>query len=470
MYVRDQVFEVIVRQALAGAPWRLICAGPMKVNGITEEEIQREVDRRLEMYANCLSQSEKEQLERFHEKWQKRAENSPAHTLSCQHEISELVNQLYTVNGKQPPQILFVHSPATFAAALATLNKGLHPYKLDLAELCREQDADFESKLLERMDELKNYQSNLGANYTREFADCLQAAILRDRDFEADSKDLKCQSALIHPETRKAFRTSFRQKFTPMLNRYGLVFEMAESQIPFLEIRPDANADADPEQVFRRQRLLRSLFWGFYSDTEILANSFIQEVLKENGLNYLDTKAYEIHLSLFEKAPWYSFFENYCFVGTNPASVVRDLRLRLSNSNGPAIVFADGYKIFALNGMETPRRFLENPATLTKADIDREQNVEKRRGLIELYGTARYLNEAGAKLIHSDKFGQLFQIDIPNDESLTMVKVKNSTIEPDGTYKEYFLRVPPYIRTAHDAVAWTFNIDKAEEYSPSEES
>jgi hypothetical protein len=120
--------------------------------------------------------------------------------------------------------------------------------------------------------------------------------------------------------------------------------------------------------------------------------------------------------------------------------------------------------------METPRRFLENPETLTKADIDREENVEKRRGLIELYGTSRYLNDAGAKLIHSDKFGQLFRIEIPNDEPLTMVKVKNSTIEPDGTYKEYFLRVPPYIHTAHDAVAWTFNIDKAEEYNPSQES
>jgi hypothetical protein len=44
--VRAQVFEVIVRQGLAGAPWRYICAGPMKVNNISEEEIQAEIDRR----------------------------------------------------------------------------------------------------------------------------------------------------------------------------------------------------------------------------------------------------------------------------------------------------------------------------------------------------------------------------------------------------------------------------------------
>ncbi len=44
--VRAQVFEVIVRQALAGAPWRQICAGPMQVNSITPEEIEEEVEKR----------------------------------------------------------------------------------------------------------------------------------------------------------------------------------------------------------------------------------------------------------------------------------------------------------------------------------------------------------------------------------------------------------------------------------------
>lgn len=45
--VREQVFEVIVRQALAGAPWREICAGPMHVNNITAQEVEAEVRRRM---------------------------------------------------------------------------------------------------------------------------------------------------------------------------------------------------------------------------------------------------------------------------------------------------------------------------------------------------------------------------------------------------------------------------------------
>lgn len=46
--VRAQVFEVIVRQALAGAPWREICAGPMQVNNISPDEVEVEVKRRQE--------------------------------------------------------------------------------------------------------------------------------------------------------------------------------------------------------------------------------------------------------------------------------------------------------------------------------------------------------------------------------------------------------------------------------------
>jgi hypothetical protein len=43
--VRAQVLEVIVKQALAGAPWREICAGPMQVTGITVEEVEAELER-----------------------------------------------------------------------------------------------------------------------------------------------------------------------------------------------------------------------------------------------------------------------------------------------------------------------------------------------------------------------------------------------------------------------------------------
>ncbi len=47
--VRAQVFEVIVRQALAGTKWREICAVPMQSNNISPQEVEAEVKRRQDL-------------------------------------------------------------------------------------------------------------------------------------------------------------------------------------------------------------------------------------------------------------------------------------------------------------------------------------------------------------------------------------------------------------------------------------
>jgi hypothetical protein len=47
-----------------------------------------------------------------------------------------------------------------------------------------------------------------------------------------------------------------------------------------------------------------------------------------------------------------------------------------------------------------------------------------------------------------------------------MLRVENSTPEPDGTYKFYFIRVPPDMRTAQQAVAWTFGMEDPKDYEP----
>ena len=59
--------------------------------------------------------------------------------------------------------------------------------------------------------------------------------------------------------------------------------------------------------------------------------------------------------------------------------------------------------------------------------------------------------------------------DIPGDDSLTMVKVINSTPEPDGSYKNYFLRVPPTCQTAEEGVSWTFGFS-SDNYQPNIET
>ena len=58
---------------------------------------------------------------------------------------------------------------------------------------------------------------------------------------------------------------------------------------------------------------------------------------------------------------------------------------------------------------------------------------------------------------------------LPDDEPVVMVEVVNSTAEPDGTFRTYWLRVPPSTRTAREGVAWTFGVAE-EEYRPERET
>jgi len=50
-----------------------------------------------------------------------------------------------------------------------------------------------------------------------------------------------------------------------------------------------------------------------------------------------------------------------------------------------------------------------------------------------------------------------------------MVRVVNATAEPDGSFKDYFIRVPPSMQTVREAVAWTFG-KTAADYAPATET
>ena len=116
----------------------------------------------------------------------------------------------------------------------------------------------------------------------------------------------------------------------------------------------------------------------------------------------------------------------------------------------------------------------------TRVVSDPEVALEpgQARLMIERFGQGRFLTESGAKLVHQDATGKLWHKDLQDDEPMVMVEVLNSTPEPDGHTKTYFLRVHPELRpllatglgspqepTAHNAVASTFGL-YGHEYHP----
>ena len=150
-----------------------------------------------------------------------------------------------------------------------------------------------------------------------------------------------------------------------------------------------------------------------------------------------------------------------------PIELHVDSEFRLHKDDGPAIEYKDDLKIFSWHGSRGPKMAIFQEATLQS--IDAEFNVEVRRVLIERYGVQSYLLDSGSEIRHHDQYGTLYVKEIPNDENIVMVHVTNSTPEPDGDYRSYFLRVPPSIATAREAVAWTFGMT-SDEYEPLAES
>ncbi|MEU8790770.1 DUF6745 domain-containing protein [Streptomyces sp. NPDC048643] len=169
------------------------------------------------------------------------------------------------------------------------------------------------------------------------------------------------------------------------------------------------------------------------------------------------------------EAGWWWPYEKVAVISERPLSLHRDEAGRLDRGDGPALRYGDGFELYAWRGMPVPSTFLDELTALTPERIREEENAELRRVMLEHYGYDRYLEESGAVPVHRDETGVLWRVELSGDEDVVMVEVVNSTPEPDGTSRTYWLRVPPSTRTAREGVAWTFGLG-AEVYEPAQET
>lgn len=170
-------------------------------------------------------------------------------------------------------------------------------------------------------------------------------------------------------------------------------------------------------------------------------------------------------MNLASVCGWWTPLADVAIVQNRPTEIHRDSEGRLHNENGPAVKFGKTdnsfSNVYSVNGVRVSKKVIDREYTVD--DIENEKNVEVRRVMINLYGQAKYLLDSGAEVVHTDDFGTLYRKEIDDDEPLMMVKVVNSTIESDGSQKDYFIRVDPNayggLKTARAAVASTWRND-----------
>lgn len=222
--------------------------------------------------------------------------------------------------------------------------------------------------------------------------------------------------------------------------------------------------------------------WGI---NELRSATWLDFVREAYGIHF-ESEFWVILEGLLKRLGFWWNYKNVCLAIERPTLVKRDLLNRLHCTDGPAVQFANGSIHYALNGVLVPSKVILQPEQITTTDIDAIRNAEVRRKLIEHYGLDRYLFHIGAVLVDrvapakslntQDQLtnpilgiqgGKLYHTKL-NVERAFLV-LKNSTPEPDGTIKEYILRVPPEMKTVRQAVAWTFNMQEGE-YAPVKET
>jgi len=139
---------------------------------------------------------------------------------------------------------------------------------------------------------------------------------------------------------------------------------------------------------------------------------------------------------------------------------------RVHSATGHCVEYPDGWGFFAWHGVPVPEQVILDPAALTRADFLGERNVEARRIIQKRMGAERLVWELAATYIDGGPQGVLYEVALPDDPEQVARYVQ--LLDP-STGQEYFLRVPPTVLTAAEAVAWTFGCT-TDEYHPAQET
>ena len=153
-------------------------------------------------------------------------------------------------------------------------------------------------------------------------------------------------------------------------------------------------------------------------------------------------------------------YDDICFMSERYEAIHLDEGGRLHCGTGPALSYRDGIRLYEWHGTPYPSEWALNKPNAAEALS--WPNLETRRVLCEMIGWESILKQLEAVVISKDKnpeIGELLQAEIPE---IGLEKFLRVTC---GTGREFVLSVPPEMKTALEANAWTWGLEP-EEYNP----
>lgn len=282
------------------------------------------------------------------------------------------------------------------------------------------------------------------------------------------------------------------------------------------KMHPDKVAEAvkkTPIETYKKRASELRSFHNYinYGYQEVSWLGFY-DFFRQKGVDGLEK--IDAFIDLAQEAGWWWSHEEVAIVSEKFVEVYRDPNGELHNEEGPAVIYNDNVSkdnlFYFWHGLDIPAWFIKDREKITFERIKEENNQELRRVLTDIYGRDRFLKDIGASVIDRDEhYGNLWiGREEGGDEPLAYVEVFNSTYEGSSASEYYerlnalealigdqkdqeeselekwaakqrasgnlfrrvfFLRVPPTMKTAHEAVAWTF-FETPETYNPDVEA
>ena len=188
-------------------------------------------------------------------------------------------------------------------------------------------------------------------------------------------------------------------------------------------------------------------------------NNFCFGAHGANWLSFLDFFAQECGLGFIQKVQpfmdiaincgWWLPYKNVVIASEKPCEIhLRDKRLH--RDHGPAILYRDGYSVWALNGVRVSQIVAETDAvSLSPSLLLSEKNAEVRREIVRKIGVDRVYTELGGKELDSWGNYSLITLDLQDGRHRPYLKMLNPSI---GTW--HIEGVHPNCRTVMDALEW----------------
>ena len=204
---------------------------------------------------------------------------------------------------------------------------------------------------------------------------------------------------------------------------------------------------------------LNNTLWGSNTADWVSFYSFMKEVVGVKNIDILEG-LYQMTLS----CGWTTILGDHCIIQDRPKSIKLDEQNRAHCENGPAIEYRDGFSVMCWHGTRFPREWILNGISASEAlKVD---NSELRRVACEIVGWQNILEQLNYQVIEKDEdpmIGTLVEVDLPVSEDES--SLEKFLMVQCGTGRNFALPVPPDMKTALQANAWTYGLE-AHEYNP----